>query len=76
MVLGLLAVEEIGLIHAVFGGQGGGGGGGQGNALIGRAEHGVEPIAAGFMNQGGVETAQGGDLTAGLIIAGVDEIRG
>ena len=76
MVLGFLAVEEIGLINAEITGQGAGCCRYQGNALIGRAEHGVEIVAAGFLDQCSIKVAQLGDLAAGAVVAGVDKIGG
>src|SRR5699024_10214052 len=76
VVLHLFAVEEIGLIDAVVVIQGDGAGAGQGNALIGRAEHGLELAAHGVLHQLGIVAAQAGKLGAGFIVAGVHKVLG
>ena len=56
--------------------QGDGAGAGQGDALIGRAEHGLELAAHGVLHQLGIVAAQAGKLGAGLIVAGVHKVLG
>ena len=76
MVLGLLAVEEERLVDAVIAGQRTGNRGSKRDALVRRTEHCVELIADGLLDQSCVKLTQTGVLQAGLVVAGVDEIRG
>ena len=76
MVLGLLAVEEERLVDTVVAGERTGNRGRERNALVRRAEHGVEVIAYGLLDESRVELAQTGVLHTGLVVAGVDEVRG
>lgn len=56
--------------------QGGGRRRHQRDTLVGGAEHPIEPAAADLLDKSGIKPAEGGDLCAGTIIAGVDKIRG
>ena len=76
MILGLLAVEEEGLVDPVGAGQRARRRRDKRNALVGRAEHGVKAVADGLLHQSGVELAEAGILQAGAVVARVDEIRG
>ena len=76
MVLGLLAVEEERLVDAVVAGECARNRGSKRDALIRRTEHCVELIADGLLDQSCVKLTQTGVLQAGLVVAGVDEIRG
>ena len=76
VVLGLLAVEEERLVDAVIAGQRTGNRGSKRDALVRRTEHCVELIADGLLDQSCVKLTQTGVLQAGLVVAGVDEIRG
>ena len=76
MIFSFLAVKEVGLVDAVFACERTGAGGCQRDALISGAEHRVELIADGFFYEIGVVFAESIDLCAGLIVAGVDKIRG
>ena len=76
MVLGLLAVEAVGDVPVIVPVQGGGGGDRQGNPLVGRAEEGGGVLREVLLKAGGVVVPQPGGLGAGLIVAGVDEVRG
>lgn len=48
----------------------------QRDTLVGGAEHPIEPATADLLDKSGIKPAEGGDLCAGTIIAGVDKIRG
>lgn len=70
-----LAVEEVGLRDAILVIEGRGGGCGKRNTLVRRAEHGGEIFADGLLDERCVELAELCDLLAGLIVAGIDEVR-
>lgn len=70
-----LAVEEVGLRDAILVIEGRGGGCGKWNTLVRRAEHGGEIFADGLLDERCVELAELCDLLAGLIVAGIDEVR-
>ena len=76
MVLLLLAVEEVGLVQIVLLSQSRSCYSCQRDTLVSRAEHGVKLIAQSFMDQTGIELAQGCQLLTGTIVAGVDKIGG
>ena len=76
MILGLLAVEEEGLVDAVVASERAGNRGRQRDALVSRTKHRVEVVADRLLDHCRVELAQTGILQTGLIVAGVDEIRG
>ena len=76
VVLGLLAVEEVGLVDVKVAGERPCCGGDQRDALVGRAEHRVEVIPAVVHDALGIELAEGRDLRAGSVVAGVDKVRG
>ena len=80
MVLLLLAVEGVADLHAMGGRQRDGGGHAQRDALVGRAEHGVDVLGQVARldlldNLLGVERAETGDLASVVECAGVDEVR-
>ena len=76
VVLRFLAVEEERLVDAVVAGERTGNRGRERNALVCRAEHRVEVVAYRLLDESGIELAQTGVLHTGLIVAGVDKIRG
>src|SRR5262249_36777265 len=74
VVLGLLAVEAVGDVAAVLGGEGDRGGDDQRDALVGRTEEDVEAVAETRADGGGVEAAEALHLAAAAEAREVEEV--